>query len=151
MAPKHSSTLILASTTGFPFYFVLISTILLITFKALNGLAPSQIKDSLKPYRPGRSLRSVNAAVCWLESKGDRTSPVRDLTRNLILFGARFKWFQSNYSLFIPWCFIMFCCLIWFALFLSAVDFSFQKSNVVVCIIFLQNLGFFASRLQKGL
>lgn len=146
MAPKHSSTLILASTTGFPFYFVLISTILLITFKALNGLAPSQIKDSLKPYRPGRSLRSVNAALL-----ADLTSPVRDLTRNLILFGARFKLFQSNYSLFIPWCFIMFCCLIWFALFLSAVDFSFQKSNVVVCIILLQNLGFFASRLQKGL
>ncbi len=37
--------------------------ILLLTYKALNGLAPTYIKDLLIPYCPGRQLRSQNAAL----------------------------------------------------------------------------------------
>lgn len=37
--------------------------ILLLTYKALNGLAPNYIKDLLIPYCPSRQLRSQNAAL----------------------------------------------------------------------------------------
>jgi hypothetical protein len=33
---------------------------LVITFKALHGLAPSYIVDLIKPYVPARNLRSAN-------------------------------------------------------------------------------------------
>ena len=37
--------------------------ILLITFKALNGLAPGYIHDLITPYQPSRSLRSLNLSL----------------------------------------------------------------------------------------
>ena len=50
--------------------------ILLITYKALHGLAPSYLKDLLKPYRPNRNLRSNDQLLLQIprtnKSYGDR-------------------------------------------------------------------------------
>jgi hypothetical protein len=52
--------------------------ILLLTFKALNGLAPEYIRDMIEPYNPTRSLRSENMKrLCQpatrLKTYGDRS------------------------------------------------------------------------------
>ena len=56
--------------------------ILLITFKALHGLAPSYIKDLLKPHKPQRILRSADKALLdppdtKLVTQGDRAFSAR--------------------------------------------------------------------------
>ena len=42
--------------------------ILLVTFKALHGLAPSYITEMLQPYRPSRSLRSASKKLLIVPS-----------------------------------------------------------------------------------
>jgi len=42
--------------------------ILLLTFKALHGLAPSYITEMLQPYRPSRSLRSASKRLLIVPS-----------------------------------------------------------------------------------
>lgn len=61
-----------------PVEFYIDFKILMITFKALNGIAPNYIIDLLTPFVPVRSLRSVDGAPLviskssWLVTKGDR-------------------------------------------------------------------------------
>ena len=52
--------------------------ILLLTYKALNGLAPAYIRELLTPYTPTRTLRSMDNNLleppkCWLEYFGKRS------------------------------------------------------------------------------
>jgi len=47
--------------------------ILLITFKSLNGLAPSYIRELLEEYTPGRQLRSVNKCLLKIPSTSLKT------------------------------------------------------------------------------
>ena len=56
-------TPILAALHWLPVSYRIDFKILLITFKALHGLAPSYIKDLLVPYKPERNLRSANKAL----------------------------------------------------------------------------------------
>ena len=56
-------TPILASIHWLPVCFRIDFKILLITFKARSGLAPSYIADILIPYEPARSLRSSGGAL----------------------------------------------------------------------------------------
>ncbi|KAF7250813.1 hypothetical protein EYD10_03434 [Varanus komodoensis] len=37
--------------------------VLVMTYKALNGLGPGYLKERLRPYMPGRPLRSVGEAL----------------------------------------------------------------------------------------
>lgn len=52
--------------------------LILLTYKALNGKAPAYLKDLLKPYSPGRVLRSADKLLLCVPSSrlkgfGDRT------------------------------------------------------------------------------
>ena len=56
--------------------------IVLFTFKALHGLAPSYITDMLERYEPGRTLRSANKALLTVQDTnrvtvGDRAFSAR--------------------------------------------------------------------------
>lgn len=51
-----------------PISFTIDFKILLITFKALNGLVPNSIEHLLTPYEPERLLRSVDAALLVVPS-----------------------------------------------------------------------------------
>ena len=75
-------TPILASLHWLPVCFRIDFKILLITFKARSGLAPSYIADILIPYEPARSLRSSGGALLTvpksrLKTKGDRAFATR--------------------------------------------------------------------------
>ena len=75
-------TPILATLHWLPVSFRIDFKILLMTFKALQGLAPSYISDMLKPYRPARSLRSSGRALLEvprtnLATMGDRAFAAR--------------------------------------------------------------------------
>ena len=79
---QHHITPILASLHWLPVRFRIDFKILLITFKARRGLAPSYITDMLTPYEPARSLRSSGGALLAvpksrLKSKGDRAFSIR--------------------------------------------------------------------------
>ena len=59
----------------------IIFKILLITFKALHGLAPGYLSDLITPYRPSRSLRSMVANLlilpkCRTKTYGERAFAV---------------------------------------------------------------------------
>ena len=75
---KHDHiTPILATLHWLPVVFRVDFKILLLAFKAQNGLAPKYISDLLHPYTPPRSLRSSGEAVLVvpksrLATKGDR-------------------------------------------------------------------------------
>ena len=56
-------TPVLASLHWLPIKFPIDFKVLLITFKALNGLAPPYLKDLLHPYIPARTLHSQNAGL----------------------------------------------------------------------------------------
>ena len=56
-------TPVLASLHWLPIQFHIDFKVLLITFKALNGLAPPHLKDLLHPYIPAQTLRSQNAGL----------------------------------------------------------------------------------------
>ena len=73
---------ILAELHWLPVKYRIDFKLLLITFKALHGLAPAYIPDLLKPYEPGRCLRSSGRTLlatptARLVTKGDRAFSVR--------------------------------------------------------------------------
>ncbi|KAF7641237.1 hypothetical protein LDENG_00287960 [Lucifuga dentata] len=95
-------TLVLASLHWLPVHLRIDFKILIITFKASLGLAPSYICDMLIPYEPARSLRSsgsnlLTIASSNLKTKGDRAFAVRapklwnDLLEDLRLAKSAFK------------------------------------------------------------
>ena len=56
--------------------------VLILTYRALHGLAPDYIADLVMPYSPARSLRSANEQLLTgpasrLRSLGDRRSPMQ--------------------------------------------------------------------------
>ena len=57
---------ILASLHWLPVKSRIEFKILLLTYKALNGQAPSYLKEFIVPYYPTRTLRSQHAAYWWL-------------------------------------------------------------------------------------
>ena len=56
-------TPILSSLHWLPIKFRINYKVLLLTYKALNGLAPVYLTDLLSPYNPSRSLRSLNSRL----------------------------------------------------------------------------------------
>ncbi|KAF7662068.1 hypothetical protein LDENG_00246030 [Lucifuga dentata] len=67
---QHYITRILSSLHWFPVRFRIEFKILLITFKALLGLAPSYITEMLTPYEPVCSLRSSGGPFWLFQSRG---------------------------------------------------------------------------------
>ena len=61
-------TPVLASLHWLPIKFCIDFKVLLITFKALNGLAPPYLKDLLHPYIPAQTLHSQHAGLLILPS-----------------------------------------------------------------------------------
>lgn len=53
--------------------------VLLLTFKALNGLALAYLSDLLTPYIPPRSLPSLNSHLCVIPSVNKKTAGCRAL------------------------------------------------------------------------
>lgn len=75
-------TPVLAALHWLPVKFRVDFKILLLTFKALHGLAPSYLTDLLKPYVPDRNLRSSDSALLVvpksrLITKGDRAFSIK--------------------------------------------------------------------------
>ena len=64
-------TPVLASLHWLPIQFRIDFKVLVITFKALNGLAPPYVKDLLHPYIPARTLRSQNAGLLIVPRVGN--------------------------------------------------------------------------------
>ena len=60
---REHITPVLASLHWLPVEFRVQFKILLLAYKALNGKAPSYLKDAILPYRPNRTLRSQNAGL----------------------------------------------------------------------------------------
>ena len=56
-------TPVLASLHWLPVQYRIDFKILLLTYKALNGLAPSYLQELLTPYLPNRTLRSQDAGL----------------------------------------------------------------------------------------
>ncbi|KAF7247786.1 BMP-binding endothelial regulator protein [Varanus komodoensis] len=52
--------------------------VLVITYKALNGLGPGYLKEHLRPYVPSRPLRSAAEALLWEPSVTDIRRKVKD-------------------------------------------------------------------------
>ena len=78
---RHHITPVLASLHWLPVRFRIDFKILLITFKARLGLAPSYVTEMLTPYEPVRSLRSSGGGLLAvpksrLKSKGDQAFSV---------------------------------------------------------------------------
>ncbi len=74
-------TLVLISLHWLPIRYIIDFKVLLLVFKALNGLTPVYLSDLLSAHNPGRSLRSSNQRllnVPWakLKSRGDRAFAV---------------------------------------------------------------------------
>ncbi|KAF7642270.1 hypothetical protein LDENG_00261100, partial [Lucifuga dentata] len=81
---RHHITPLLASLHWFPVRFRIEFKILLITFKALLGLAPSYITEMLTLYEPVHSLRSLGGTLLAvpksrLKSQGDCAFAIRAL------------------------------------------------------------------------
>ena len=75
-------TPVLAALHWLPVCFRIDFKILLLVFKALNGLAPAYICELLVPYEPDRCLRSSSGALLkvpksHLVTRGDRAFAVR--------------------------------------------------------------------------
>ena len=66
-------TPVLVSLHWLPIKFRIDFKVRLITFKALNGLAPPYLKDLLHPYIPARTLRSQNAGLLIVPRVGKCT------------------------------------------------------------------------------
>ena len=49
--------------------------VLLLTYKALHGLAPSYLKDLIIPYSPSQSLRSSGAGLLSLPKVKNKSAP----------------------------------------------------------------------------
>ena len=74
-------TPLLKELHGLPVEQRIIFKILMVTFKALNNLCPSYIRDFLETYKPTRILRSLSRNLLViprskLKSYGDRTLSV---------------------------------------------------------------------------
>ena len=72
----------LAALHWLPVIYRIDFKILLLTFKALNGLAPQYLSELVQPYVPVRQLRSSNLALLEVPNsnmvtKGDRAFAVR--------------------------------------------------------------------------
>ena len=65
---REHITPVLASLHWLPVAFRIDFKILLLVFKALNGLAPSYLEDCLNRYVPGRPLRSASADLLEIPS-----------------------------------------------------------------------------------
>ncbi len=61
--PGHTSRTVTSLCTGYLFLFRISYTILLLTYKALNDLAPAYLTNILSRYNPTRSLRSQNSGI----------------------------------------------------------------------------------------
>uniref|UniRef100_A0AAR2LCS1 Ig-like domain-containing protein n=1 Tax=Pygocentrus nattereri TaxID=42514 RepID=A0AAR2LCS1_PYGNA len=77
----HDHITPVAALHWLPVQFRIDFKILLLTFKVLNGKAPSYLVKLLKPYKPYRSLRSSNQMLLeqptsHLKHKGDRAFAV---------------------------------------------------------------------------
>ena len=76
-------TPVLAALHWLPVSFRINFKILLLTFKALNGLAPSYLSEMVKPYEPSRTLRSSGRGLlkehdkATLVTRGDRAFSVK--------------------------------------------------------------------------
>ena len=66
-------TPVLASLHWLPITFRVDFKVLLITFKALNGLAPPYLKELLHPYIPAQTLLSKNAGLLIVPRVGKCT------------------------------------------------------------------------------
>ncbi len=78
----HHITPALATLHWLPVYFRIDFNIILLTYKALNGLAPLYLTELLKPYETGRCLRSSFNELLAVprtryKTKGDRAFAVR--------------------------------------------------------------------------
>lgn len=62
--------------------------VLLLTFKALNGLAPAYLSDLLTPYILPRSLRSPNSHLCVIPSVNKKAAGCRAF----FLYRASYLW-----------------------------------------------------------
>lgn len=60
---REHITPILKSLHWLPIEFRIKFKILLITYKAIKGMAPSYLQDVIVPYQPNRTLRSQNASL----------------------------------------------------------------------------------------
>ena len=60
---RDNITPVLASLHWLPIQFGIQFKILLLTYKAFNGQAPSYLKDLVLPYHPNRPLRSQNTGL----------------------------------------------------------------------------------------
>ena len=60
---REHITPVLASLHWLPVVFRIDFKVLLLVYKAINGLAPSYLRDCLPDYVPGRPLRSSNAGL----------------------------------------------------------------------------------------
>jgi hypothetical protein len=54
---------VLKSLHWLPVEFRIKFKILLLTFKAIKGMAPTYLQDAIVPYRPTRALRSQNSGL----------------------------------------------------------------------------------------
>ena len=63
ISKRDHITPVLASLHWLPLKSRIEFKILLLTYKALKGLAPSYLKDLIVPYYPNRSLRSESAGL----------------------------------------------------------------------------------------
>ncbi len=71
-------TPILATLHWLPVPYRIQYKVLLLTYKAIHGLAPSYISDIIHHHTPSRSLRSADKGLLsvprtWLKTKGDRS------------------------------------------------------------------------------
>ncbi len=78
---KRDITPILASLHWLPIRFRIDIKILILVFKALNGLAPTYFSDLIQPYAPSRGLGSADHSLLVvprvrLKSSGDRAFAV---------------------------------------------------------------------------
>ena len=64
----------LASLHWLPISFRIDFKVLLLTYKALNNIAPSYISDLLIPYQPTRALRSAHAGILTVPKVAHKTS-----------------------------------------------------------------------------
>ena len=87
-------TPILSSLHWLPIKFRIDYKVLLMTYKALNGLAPVYLTDLLSPYNPSRSLRSQNSGLLVVPRISKFTFHIHIWLLNygiafLIMFGAQ--------------------------------------------------------------
>lgn len=66
-------TPVLESLHWLPVKFRIQFKVLLLTYKALSGMAPSYLRDELTPYFPSRALRSQNAGLLVVPSVSKST------------------------------------------------------------------------------